>query len=124
MNADEQAWCRKHADKIRRIAKVTCEVNPTHDKGRDVACGKCIKAAREFFNDMTFGHEVVGSFYEPAMMRQIIETCDVGLPIKIGPCQYCGASVDGPCRKIGALSENKIADNVAAANRGEPPEHY
>lgn len=61
MSPEEQDWALKHADKIRRLAVIICEVNDTHKRGDRSACQKCSKAAREFFNEMTFGHEVVSN---------------------------------------------------------------
>lgn len=55
MTTEEQDWCLKHGDKICKIAKVVCEVNPEHRADGLIAmpCLKCVSNARVFFVDMT-----------------------------------------------------------------------
>ena len=50
MNERTQDWALQHAEQIRHIAKMTCEVNEHYGK---CPCMECIASAREFFVRMT-----------------------------------------------------------------------
>lgn len=55
--------------------------------------------------------------------RRETDTCAVGLPLPAtGPCTYCGATANGPCRMLNEFSPREIRENRRKAEAGEPIE--
>lgn len=52
------------------------------------------------------------------------DLCAAGLPIGVGPCEYCKATDDDQCGLMRELSPHEVQQNIEAAKNGHPPVNY